>query len=334
MLSRRGQPRFVAWCVAGLLGVADGSVIAQDAAGDGAGAAEHGSATQESVLVRMMSEGKSFRVRASAAMSLARFDSSDVVIALETALADRHPAVRAAAANSLAKNGNRRSVSALRTAASDQTATVSTAAKAALQAIASRNSGDRSVESAAAEAEMGNKSALARLRGAQHVVVLGEMHDRTPSRSRELSELLGEHVGAALSKIDRVAVLRQHELTEETREEIAKKKLAVLKLEGNLQSVQPVISASERRVRCEVSVLLLDEGTGALRSMMRGAASAVGQRTGNGIAQEKELARKALRSAVQTAMSSASEAIRRAEKANDSTPLVGEETALLTKKKR
>jgi hypothetical protein len=310
-----------------------GSAQAQEAEADYSEEQVHASSTQESVLVRMLGGARSFRVRASAAMTLARFDSSEVVIALEGALSDRHPAVRAAAASSLAKNGGRRSVSALRTAASDQTATVATAAKAALQAIASRHSGDRAVESAAAQAEMGNQSALARLRRAQHVVVLGEMHDRTPSRSRELSELLGEHVGAALAKLDRVAVLRAHELTEETREEIAKKKLAVLKLEGNLQSVQPVLSASERRVRCEVSVLLLDEGTGALRSMMRGAASAVGQRTGNGIAQEKELARKALRSAVQTAMSTASEAIRRAEKANDGTA-EGPETAMLSGRPR
>jgi hypothetical protein len=159
------------------------------------------------------------------------------------------------------------------------------------------------------------------------------MHDRTPSRSTELSQVLGEQVGAALAKLDRIAVLRAHELTDETREEIAKRKLAVLKLEGNLQSVQPVLSASERRVRCEVSVLLLDEGTGALRSMMRGAASAVAQRSGSGIAQEQELARKALRSAVQTAMSTAHEAIKAAENANEATPPIGEETALLIKKR-
>jgi len=163
-------------------------------------------------------------------------------------------------------------------------------------------------------------------------VVLGEMHDRTPSRSRELSELLGEQVGAALSKVDRIAVLRPHELTAETRDEIAKKKLSVMKLEGNLQSVQPVLSASERRVRCEVSVLLLDESTGALRSMMRGAASAVAQRSGSGVAQERELARKALRSAVQTAMSTAPEAIKAAENGNERTEETGEETAFLTKK--
>jgi len=164
---------------------------------------------------------------------------------------------------------------------------------------------------------MSSGSAMARLRRAKHVVVLGEMHDRTPSRSRELSELLGEQVGAALAKVDRIAVLRAHELNSETRSEIARKKLAVLKLEGNLQSVQPVLSASERRVRCEVSVLLLDESTGALRSMMRGAASAVAQRSGRGVEQERELARKALRSAVQTAMSTASEAIQAAENGNE-----------------
>lgn len=327
MLLPRLKPALVVVCVAALLGIPSVSVHAQSRQSAASASARN---TQETVLMRMLADGKSFRVRASAALSLARFDSIDVVVALEGALSDRHPAVRAAAANALANNGNRRSVAALRAAAGDEVATVATAAKIALHSIGTRYNGDRSAESANAEVAFA-QSALARLRRAQHVVVLGEMHDRTPSRSTELSQLLGEQVGAALAKVDRVAVLRPHELTKETRDEIARRKLAVLKLEGNLQSVQPILSASERRVRCEVSVLLLDEGTGALRSMMRGAASAVAQRTGSGIAQEKELAKKALRSAVQTAMSTAPEAIRAAEHSNDSTE-VGEETALLTKR--
>lgn len=331
MLSARSRPSLVIVCMAALLGISCATARAQSFEDETVEPAS--SSTQESVLVRMLAEGKSFRVRARAALSLARFDSSDVALALEAALSDKHPAVRTAAASALAQNGGKRSVSALRDAAGDTETSVATAAKTALQAIASRNSGDRAAESAAANMAFA-QSAMTRLRRAQHVVVLGEMHDRTPSRSRELSELLGEQVGAALSKVDRVAVLRPEELTDEAREEIAKRKLAVLRLEGNLQQVQPVLSASERRVRCEVSVLLLDDGTGALRSMMRGAASAVAQRSGNGVAQERELARKALRSAVQTAMSTAPEAIHRAENANESAPQVGEETALLTKHKQ
>jgi hypothetical protein len=46
------------------------------------------------------------------------------------------------------------------------------------------------------------------------------------------------------------------------------------------------------------------------------------------------LAKKALRSAVQTAMSTAPEAIKRAENANEATPQIGEETALLAKRKQ
>jgi len=328
-----GSLRPTVVCMVALLGISCATARAQTAEGETAEIGTGSSSTEQTVLVRMLEEGKSFRVRARAALSLARFESNDVIVALEGALADKHPAVRTAAASALAQNGDRRSVSALRTAASDQESTVATAAKTALQAIASRSNGDRVAESAAANTAFA-QSAMTRLRRAQHVVVLGEMHDRTPSRSRELSALLGEQVGAALTKVDRVAVLRADELTDEAREEIARKKLAVLKLEGNLQSVQPVLSATERRVRCEVSVLLLDEGTGALRSMMRGAASAVAQRSGSSVAQEKELARKALRSAVQTAMSTAQEAIDRAEKANEGVPQLGEETAQLIKKKQ
>jgi hypothetical protein len=113
----------------------------------------------------------------------------------------------------------------------------------------------------------------------------------------------------ALTKLDRVAVLRPHEITDDARDEILRKKLPVLRLEGNVQSIQHAIEGDERRVRCEVSVLLLDDASRALRSMMRGAASAVAQLKGSPLAQEQELTRKALRGAVKTAMSSATQAI-------------------------
>jgi hypothetical protein len=269
-------------------------------------------AAEEKVLVRMLADAQSFRVRTRAAVSLARFTNTDVLVALEDALRDRHPAVRIAAARTLAANGGKRSVAALRDAARDSTPGVATEAKAALRAIAARHTGQPAVASAAIAAAVSSTNTMTRLRRAQHVVVLGDMQDRTAARSRELSHLLLEQVGAQLAKLDRVAVLQPADLTDEARAEIAKKKITMLRLEGNVQSVQPVYIGSERRVRCEVSILLLDEATRALRSMLRGAASAVAQQVGVAAQQEKELAHKALRSAVQTAMSSATEAIKAA----------------------
>lgn len=276
------------------------------------------------MLVRMLREGRSFRVRAHAAVALARFKEIDVLVALEIALHDPHVAVRIASARSLSSVGQRRSVSALRDAAGDKSTAVATEAKAALAAIARRFSSQPAVASAAIEAAVSSTGTMARLRRAHHVVVIGEMQDRSPAHSRELSQVLAEQVAAALTKLAGVAVLRPHELTDEAREEIARKKLPVLRLEGNVQSVQHVLNGDERRVRCEVSVLLLDEASRALRSMMRGAASAVAPKMGSPAEQERELARKALRGAVQTAMSSATEAII----AGASEVAAGQETSL------
>jgi len=264
---------------------------------------------ERAVLVRMLEEGRSFRVRARAAVALDRFTDTDVLVALEGALRDPHVAVRTAAAHSLAAVGQRRSVSALRDAARDSSSAVATEAKSALAAIAERNLGQPALASAAIEAAVSSTGVMTRLRRAQHVVVVGEMQDRSPGHSKELSQVLAEQVASALTKLDRVAVLRPHELTDQARSEIARKKLPVLRLEGNVQSIQHAIEGDERRVRCEVSVLLLDDASRALRSMMRGAASAVAQLKGSPLAQEQDLTRKALRGAVKTAMSSATEAI-------------------------
>src|SRR5688500_20309853 len=117
MLFGRLRPTLVVVCMAALLGISCATARAQSAEGESPARATAGT-TEEAVLVRMLS-GKSFRVRARAALSLARFDSTEVTLALEAALSDKHPAVRTAAATALAQNGSRRSVSALRDAAGD-----------------------------------------------------------------------------------------------------------------------------------------------------------------------------------------------------------------------
>jgi hypothetical protein len=261
--------------------------------------------SQVALLARLAVEAKSFRVRARAAVSLAHDGSHASLGALEQALEDPHSAVRVAAAASLASIGQRRSVAALRRASHDSSVAVADRAKLALRAIASRLGTDAEGVVMEAPARVSDASVRARLSRARHAIVLGEMKDRSGFADPELSHAMSEHAESVIDKLDQVIVLRESELDAELEKELGKRKVSMYRLEGNLQSVTVTNRASERHVRCEVTLLLLDEPGRTLRSMMRGAATGVALKQGAVTNQSRTLARTALRSAVRTALSSA-----------------------------
>lgn len=83
-------------------------------------------------LVRLLSTSDTFRVRAQAAISLGRTESSaEVVQALGRALEDAHPAVRTAAAASLERLADPAALPALRAARSDRDASARRAIRSA-----------------------------------------------------------------------------------------------------------------------------------------------------------------------------------------------------------
>jgi hypothetical protein len=264
-------------------------------------------ADDRAVLLLLLRDGDSFRVRARAALSLAGHGGDEAVIgALEAALRDPHAAVRAAAAGALAQVGTRRSVPALRLAAADPTELVAGRAKLALRRIAVRTGTRPFDEPPSAPQTPRTKPALA---GARYAVVLGEMRNRTPVAGLDLSTLLGQQVAEQLRGLERVAVFTPAELTESALRELRRRKLPSFRIEATLDCVDGGVSAGEHTMRCRASLLLMDEPGRTIRSSMRGAASGREQVRADRNAQLQVLARKTLRGAVRSALATGLPAI-------------------------
>jgi hypothetical protein len=260
------------------------------------------------VLLQLLREGSSFRVRARAALALGRVSIPEerVIGALEAALRDPHLAVRAAAARSLGEVGTRRSVAPLRAAAADSAGLVSDQAKNALRMIATREVPRGAAAPPAATPTARPKRSLAR---ARYVVVLGDMRNRTAVPGLELTVLLGERIAEELNALAHVAVLAPAEISDSVARELRRRKLQSFRIEGNLDCVDGGVRAGEHTMRCQVSLLLMDEPGRTLRSLMRGSASGTEQARGARDEQLRVLAGKTLRGAVHSAMATTLQAI-------------------------
>jgi hypothetical protein len=257
-------------------------------------------------LLRLLRDDSSFRVRARAALALGLGGDLRIVGALEAALRDPHPAVRAAAARSLGQVGTRRSVPPLRMAAADPTVSVASQAKNALRMIAGR---ELAREPAQPEPRVAAARRPPALAGTRYLVVLGDMRTRTPLAGVDLPVLLGEHVSEALAALRHVAVFAPAELTAARVSEARRRRIAAFRIEGTIDCVDGGVTAGEHRMRCQVSLLLMDEPGRTLRSAMRGAASGIEAARGARDQQLRLLARKTLRGAVRSAMAPALSAI-------------------------
>lgn len=281
-----------AWCIALVLLVIgwSGAALAQD----------------QSTLLTLLRDGSSFRVRARAALALARTGDERAVSGLEAALRDVHVTVRSAAATALGRIGSRRSVPALRAAASDPSPQVSEQAKSALQAIAAREAIARALPARVRSSPRAARPSLARVR---YAVVLGEMRNRSAIGDPDVARWLAERIGDELRKLPRMAVFALDDMNEAVAHELARRKIPTFRIEGNLSRAETVVAGGEHKVRCEVSLLLLDEPERTLRSQMKGAASVSAAPRGPRDVQARELVRRTLAGAVHSATASAAQAI-------------------------
>jgi len=262
-------------------------------------------AEDDHVLARLLRDADSFRVRARAALALGHTGDERALGPLESALLDPHAAVRAAAASALGEIGTRRSVGPLRRAAGDASTLVAAQAKQALRRIAARETIGRAVPEAVAAPSRPPPA----LDSVRYAVVLGDMRNRTELAGDDVAVLLGERIDQELRKLDYVAVFSLAEMTESVAHELARRKLPTFRIEGNLNRVESDLGADQYRVRCEVSLLLMDEPERTLRSMMKGAATSTEQPRGERASQHGLLARKTVKSAVRSAMGNALQAI-------------------------
>ncbi len=263
-------------------------------------------ADDKAVLLLLLREGNSFRVRARAALALGQLGDDRAIGPLEAALRDPHVAVRAAAARSLGQVGTRRSVMPLRVAAADSARPVADQAKTALRMIAARELARGVPQSALADAEPRRRRTLS---GARYAVVLGDMRSRMSVPGLDLVAMLGDRISAELDGLARVAVFAPDEVSDSVARELRRGRLRSFRIEGTLDCVDGGIRAGEHTMRCQVSLLLMDEPGRTLRSAMRGAASGVEQVRGARDEQLRLLARKTLRAAVHSAMGTTLRAI-------------------------
>ncbi|HMI91783.1 MAG TPA: HEAT repeat domain-containing protein [Polyangiales bacterium] len=267
----------------------------------------HAAADDHGVLVRLLTDSSSFRVRARAALALGSTADAGVSGPLEQALHDAHPLVRASAARALGNVGTRRSVSPLRAAASDRTPEVSDQAKLALRSIAAREAISLAVPQQSVSAARANERAsLDRVR---YVLVVGEMRPPSTGGSPQLTGMLAQQLTEALRELPQVAVFSLAQMTQTVADEIERRRLPAFRIDANLVRADAARSLDALDMRCEVSLLLMDEPDRTLRSMLRGAASASEQPRGPRELQQPRLVEKTLRGAVRSALANVEQAL-------------------------
>jgi HEAT repeat protein len=263
-------------------------------------------AQDEHVLIRMLHEGQTFKVRARAAMALANADVELARPALEQALRDPHSMVRVSAARALRELGDARALPALRAASNSNSPAVQQAARDAIAALnASQDAARAALEPMPAARAAPAPVAWNRVR---YAVVLGEMRNQSRELDAALAPLLGERVADALSRVGKVAVLSTAQLTDSLAHELDRRNLRRFRVEGVLNDVRRGAAAGQLSVRCEISLLLLDEPARNLRSVLKGAATGVEpplDASASAVAQERRLTRRALDGAVKSALADA-----------------------------
>ncbi|MFK7987315.1 MAG: HEAT repeat domain-containing protein [Sandaracinaceae bacterium] len=282
---------------------------------------ELGKAQDHSTALRVLHRSHDFRARVRAALALGASNDPDMARPLIEALSDRNPAVRAAAATSLGRLGHRAALAPLRRLERDRQQVVRTEARRAIRRIedASR-SRQPTAPSAAPRALRGGPgrypsiSVVPRERGTNwrtvnYVVVVGDMEDRSTFRGVDLSPQLLQEVSRALVVLRGVAVMHGGRIPPTAEREIQRRHIPKLRLEGSVNRVERRAERRDLSVRCEVSLMLMDEPGRAIRGVLSGAATGRSARRGPRTRQEASLAQQALTGAVRSAMSGAARAI-------------------------
>ncbi len=280
-----------------------------------------------STVIRVLRSGRDMRARARAALALGSSNDRAVTPHLIQALADRSPAVRAAAATALGRLQDSRALAALRARTSDDHRAVRIEAQQAIRRIESASRGapgvasgrGRGRSSTAMPGRRGHErlpaiSVIPRARGiawgrVRYVVVLGAMENRSRFVDESLGDILAAEVSRSLLVLRGVAVLQEGHEPPGAQREIRRRHLNKLRLEGSLNRVERRVARRQLSVRCEVSLMLMDDPGRNMRGVLNGAATGRSPRSGQRRVQEQRLARQALAGAVRSAMQGASRAI-------------------------
>ncbi|MBX7196659.1 MAG: HEAT repeat domain-containing protein, partial [Sandaracinaceae bacterium] len=276
-----------------------------------------------SAVVRVLQESHDFRARTRAALALGASADPTMAAPLATALLDDDDAVRAAAAEGLARIGGPTQLSALRALARDPERQVRDAAARAVTAIEARVHAPAPPvrpppgTSTAVTSPLGTTPApppqvsvpAIQWERTRYVVVLGSMENRSGYSHAPLANVLRSEVVRGLASVRGVGILTGAP-DAHGEQEITRRHIRRFRLDGSIRTVRPQ-PGRDVSVRCEVSLMLLDDPGQNLRAALNGAAT--GTEPARGAAarpqQERSLAERALQGAVRSAMNGASRAI-------------------------
>lgn len=276
--------------------------------------------SDHATVVRVLRDSGDFRARVRAALALGSTGDPAVATHLIAALSDESPAVRAAAATALGRLGNRSAIGPLQRATSDRASVVRVEAQRAITRIEASagpvapTAPPRSLTRTASGAVMPSFAVVPRARDInwgtiRYVVVVGDLQNRSTFRHGSLDQVLDREVMRNLIVLRGVGVLREDQLSSDSEQQIRRRRLPKLRLEGSLNRVERRAQSRQVSVRCEVSLMLLEEPGRSIRSVLNGAATGSSPQRGTRADQERQLAEQALSGAVRSAMSGAARAI-------------------------
>jgi hypothetical protein len=287
----------------------------------------HGQLSDRSAVVRVLQESRDFRARARAALALGQSADPTMAAPLARALADDNAAVRAAAAEGLARVGGATQLGVLRGMSRDPERQVRDAAQRAVSAIEARIAAPP--PRLAAPPAAGTPASTLPLPSTpaaspatpepplppiawertRFVVVLGSMENRSGYAHAPLAQVLRNEVVRGLSGVRGVGILRDSPDAAGERE-ITRRHIRRYRLDGSIRTVRPE-PGRDVRVRCEVSLMLMDDPGRNLRAALNGAATGTEPARAGAARpqQERHLAEQALQGAVRSAMNGAGRAL-------------------------
>jgi hypothetical protein len=137
---------------------------------------------------------------------------------------------------------------------------------------------------------------------ARYAVIVADMHDGTSTGPAGLAPSMTEGVVRKLRKLERVVVLKERDATDKVLARLGRRKMPTLRIEGRIMSLERGELDGQPSVRCQVSLMLMDEHGRALRSIMRGAATGIEEPSGPQWLRYARTVQRALDGAVRSAM--------------------------------
>jgi len=263
---------------------------------------------EEPAAVRVLQGETDFRLRAQAVIALGVSGDPEMCSYVERALLDPHPAVRSSAATSLLRLEAVDSLERLRRVAERERSPIVRAdfatAIAGLESLVERAS---RVDLGEESAPIGDSIPWRRVR---RVYLLDPVESEGALRSPGITSAVRSKLVHELTEHSRAAVLcSQAPLGRRASRYIRRRRLDPLQVQLRITELRAFRSASTMRVQAEVSIIVLRDDGGAVRSVLRGRGQSEATRGANEARQRLVLAESAAEAAVESAMRGASAAL-------------------------